>query len=85
MLSCKMEVCQVHQPQNECILAYSRSNRDMSNKELQNFIDELGKPKMTDAKVIELYDYYTGRIKPATLMECRKEKLEYLDERYGLD
>lgn len=80
-----MEACQVHQPQNECILAYSRSNRDMSNKELQNFIDELGKPKMSDAKVIELYDYYTGRIKPATLMECRKEKLEYLDERYGLD
>lgn len=85
MLSCKMEACQVHQPQNECILAYSRSNRGMSNTELQNFIDELGKPKMSDAKVIELYDYYTGRIKSATLMECRKEKLEYLDERYGLD
>lgn len=75
----------MHQPQNECILAYSRSNRGMSNTELQNFIDELGKPKMSDAKVIELYDYYTGRIKSATLMECRKEKLEYLDERYGLD
>ena len=34
-----MEACQVHQPQNECILAYSRSNRGMSNTELQNFID----------------------------------------------
>ena len=57
----------------------------MSNTELQNFIDELGKPKMSDAKVIELYYHYTGRIKSASLMECRKEKLEYLDERYGLD
>ena len=40
MLSCKMEACQVHQPQNECILAYSRSNRGMSNTELQNFIEK---------------------------------------------
>lgn len=43
------------------------------------------KAEMSDAKVNELYGHFTGCIKSDSLMDCRKEKLEYLDERYGLD
>ena len=96
----------LHQ-QNECILAYSRSNRAMSNTQLQTFLDEVGelsfdeklrvlaavlesirgsrKAEMSDARVNELYGKFTGCIKSASVKDCRKEKLEYLDERYGLD
>ena len=40
---------------------------------------------MSDARVNELYGKFTGCIKSAAVMDCRKEKLDYLDERYGLD
>ena len=43
------------------------------------------KPEMSDARVNELYGRFTGCIKSAAVMDCRKEKLDYLDERYGLD
>ena len=65
--------CQVLLQQNECMWAYSRRNGCMLNTELQSFIDEVGEPKISDAKVIELYDHFTSSIKSASLMDCRKK------------
>lgn len=38
---------------------------------------------MDDEAAVKLFEKFTGCIKADTQVDCRREKCEYLDERYG--